>query len=273
MGENNMKDLEKVKNGREMNVFMHDRPFPYYDLGQVVSRINFEEIHTTVLKKLSAVLGYELERVEVIEGTRDELKDNKGMYISAERSKDGIERILLSPRYIKPGSKSEDTAASYYNEFIYDHGHSNLPEVSSDPFLRIYNLIEDILSHEYSHKVYGDRFKQEILSSPEAREREFSYEGYSATFNEGFARWLSSVSLGHEHPGEIDDLERFSAEHIVEQGGVSAYRDRGGIVNVYKLLKKLSDENGHRQVLDNLQQIALDHFQALSKKYELNYFL
>ncbi len=246
----------------------HYHMFGYYDPKVVGASIDFDGINRKCVNAINA-LGFNITEMPVREGSDEEMTHIKGKY------KEDDDVILLARRYYRPGSEPSETADSYDYEFILDHQfHSE--SLWTDHLARLTHMCEDIVAHEYGHKVCRENYREQIVD--EAAQSVFSdfyscelarLEAvlYSSDVEEGFVRWLNYVVVGHEHPSDIKDLSMFSSQELRAKG-VRTYHDGKAVADFYRLLKETSDQHSVAYVVQNFPIIALQFMDETHQRQE-----
>ena len=248
--------------------------FGKYSPKEVGTKIDFSEIGRRCMQAIQS-LGCTVVEIPIEGGTsEDGMEGLKGRYVAGDGK--GNEGVLLARRYYSPGSESWENAESYDQEFLRDHWNQNYPESwRNDHLARLTHMAEDIVVHEYGHKVYRENFQEAVIKRPLetifADKNPEIYRSlalvYSSDTEEGFARWLNFAIVGHEHPADIADLKMYSSEELRKEGK-QPYNDRSAIADFYRLLKRTSDEHSIAYVIQNLPALAVDFIKAKHERKE-----
>ncbi len=236
-------------NTKDNPVFRNLPKFESFDPSYHAKQMDLPKIQRSLLDRIIPLCGYNPE-IPVLEGSEEEMGGAKGRYTNLN----GPERILIHRMYMRPGSKGE-SARYYLSCFGEDHRDHQISRLYQEPpSLMLSHLVEDILAHEYGHKVFHDLYPERIKTIL-LDESGFRYFGYLETFNEGFARWFCDTLVGHLHSGneELVLLDNDYFRALKE----NTYRDRKGVYEVLQRLTALSVEQEPKDVLGRIPEIAV----------------
>ena len=234
-------------------------------------RVDISKINRKAAGSISNVVGYQVKAIPILEGSTEELGNARGEY----RRKGKDEKILLAQRYVdldreRVSEKDPFDILHLASPILMEYftTHRGDAPLDFDSLLENYNektnhVIEDVLIHEYAHKVFHDSYLKPIVERGESREGGIDYILAAETFNESFARWLHAIVVGHEHRADIASLYRISARELRENGVEPFYTDRKQIAESYGFLVSVTNKKRVKYVLDNMVDLAIDHFEAV----------